>query len=209
MLHGEGAFTTVEGDKCVMRRGDLVITPSMTWHDHGNEGIEPVMWTDGLDSPVVRYLENLHMDPFPGEQQPVREGPPARHVHYRWADAYAELLRRSRGEADPFDDVLMEYLDPATGRSVVPTLGCYLQMLRPGVRTRAHRESSSAVYHVVSGSGRTIVDGQVFDWVEGDFFAIPPRAVHEHANAGGEPAVLFSFQDVPMLKALGHYRMDA
>ncbi len=209
MLHGEGAFTTVEGDKCVMRRGDLVVTPTMTWHDHGNEGAEPVVWTDGLDSPVVRYLENLHMDPYEGEQQPVREGPPSASVYYRWADSYAELLKRAAGEADPFDDVLMEYRDPRTGRSVVPTLGCYLQMLRPGVRTRAHRESSSAVYHVVSGRGRTIVDGVTFDWVEGDFFAIPPRAVHEHANSGAEPAILFSFQDVPLLQALGHYRMDA
>jgi gentisate 1,2-dioxygenase len=157
----------------------------------------------------VRYLENLHMDPYEGEQQPVREGPPARHVHYRWADSYAELLKRASGEANPFDDVLMEYRDPQTGRSVVPTLGCYLQMLRPGVHTRAHRESSSAVYHVVGGRGRTIVDGVTFDWIEGDFFAIPPRAVHEHANPGAEPAILFSFQDVPLLQALGHYRMDA
>jgi gentisate 1,2-dioxygenase len=209
MLHGEGAFTTVEGDKCVMRRGDLVVTPTMTWHDHGNEGAAPVIWTDGLDSPVVRYLENLRMDPYPGEQQPVREGPPARHVHYRWADAYAELLRRAEGEADPFDDVLVEYRDPTSGRSVVPALGCHLQMLRPGVRTRAHRETSSAVYHVMSGSGRTIVDGVPFDWGEGDFFAVPPRAVHEHANAGAHPAILFSFQDVPLLKALGFYRMEA
>src|SRR5207247_5473770 len=195
-------FTTVEGDKCVMRRGDLVITPSMTWHDHGNEGAEPVIWTDGLDSPVVRYLENLHMDPYPGEQQPVRQGPPARHVHYRWADAHAELVRRAAGEADPFDDVLMEYRDPASGRSVVPALACYLQMLRPGVRTRAHRQTSSAVYHVVSGRGRTVIDGVGLDWGEGDFFAVPPRAAHEHANAGAEPAILFSFQDVPLLQTL-------
>jgi gentisate 1,2-dioxygenase len=33
--------------------------------------------------------------------------------------------------------------------------------------------------------------------------------VHEHANPGGEPAILVSFQDVPLLQALGHYRMDA
>src|SRR5688572_16984703 len=111
MLHGEGAYTTIEGDKCVMRRGDLVVTPSMTWHDHGNEGTEPVMWTDGLDSPVVRYLENLMMDPYEGETQPVRTGPPARHLHYRWETAYAELVRRSTGAADPFDDILMEYVD--------------------------------------------------------------------------------------------------
>jgi gentisate 1,2-dioxygenase len=208
MLHGQGAFTTVEGDKCVMRRGDLVVTPTMTWHDHGNEGAEPVVWTDGLDSPVVRYLENLHMDPYEGEQQPVNDGPPASNIYFRWADSYAELLKRAAGEPDPFDDVLMEYRNPKTGRSVVPTLGCYLQMLRPGVRTRAHRESSSAVYHVVSGRGRTVVAGVPFDWVEGDFFAIPPRAVHEHANPGAEAAILFSFQDVPLLKALGHYRTD-
>ena len=209
MLHGEGAYTTVEGDKCVMRRGDLVVTSTMTWHDHGNQGAEPVMWTDGLDSPIVRYLENLQMDPYPGETQPVREGPPARHLHYRWAESYAELLRRANGAADPFDDVIMEYLDPATGRSVVPALGCYLQMLRPGVRTRAHWETSSAVYHVVSGAGRTIIDGVTFNWGEGDFFAVPPRASHQHANAGAEPALLFSFQDVPLLKSLGFYRTDA
>src|SRR5438552_18155107 len=153
MLHGEGAYTTIEGDKFVMCRGDLVVTPSMTWHDHGNEGSEPVIWTDGLDSPVVRYLENLAMDPYEGERQPVRTGPPARHLCYRWETAYAELVRRSTGAPDPFDDVIMEYLDPATGRSVVRALGCYLQMLRPGVRTRAHRETSSAVYHVVAGAG--------------------------------------------------------
>ena len=209
MLHGEGAFTTIEGDKCVMRRGDLVITPTMTWHDHGNDGAEPVMWTDGLDSPMVRYLENLHMDAYEGEQQPVRQGPPTRHVHYRWADAYAELRRHAEGAADPFDDVIVEYQDPSTGRSVVPALGCYLQMLRPGVQGRAHWQTSSAVYHVVSGTGRTVVDGATFEWGEGDFFAVPPRAVHQHANPGSEPAILFSFQDVPLLKALGFYRTEA
>ena len=209
MLHGEGAYTTVEGDKCVMRRGDLVITPTMMWHDHGNEGAAPVTWTDGLDSPMVRYLENLHMDAYTGETQPVREGPPARHLHYRWADAYAALLGRASGAPDPFDDVLMEYLDPATGRSVVPALGCYLQMLRPGVRTRAHWETSSAVYHVVSGAGRTVIDGVAYDWSEGDFFAVPPRAVHQHANPGSGPAILYVLQDVPLLKALGFYRTEA
>jgi gentisate 1,2-dioxygenase len=139
----------------------------------------------------------------------VRTGPPARHLHYRWETAHAELLRRAAGEPDPFDDVLMEYLDPTTGRSVVPAVGCYLQMLRPGVRTRAHRETSSAVYHVVAGTGFTEVDGVRHEWSEGDFLAVPPRALHAHGNTGRAPAILYSLQDVPMLKALGFYRMDA
>jgi gentisate 1,2-dioxygenase len=179
----------------------------MTWHDHGNEGTEPVIWTDGLDSPVVRYLENLHMEPFAGETQPVREGPPSRLLCYRWERSYAELMRRSAGAPDPYDDVIMEYVD-AAGRSVVPALSCFLQMLRPGVTTRAHRETSSAVYHVVSGSGSTEIDGVRHEWTEGDFLAIPPRAAHAHGNAGGAPAILFSFQDVALLKALGLYRVE-
>jgi gentisate 1,2-dioxygenase len=209
MLHGEGAFTTIEGDKFVMRRGDLVVTPSMTWHDHGNEGTEPVIWTDGLDSPVVRYLENLFGQEFEGDAQPIRTGPPARHRHYRWETAYAELTSRSKGEADPFDDIIMEYVDAATGGSVVPAISCYLQMLRPGVRTRAHKQTSSAVYHVVAGTGSTEIEGVRHEWGEGDFFAVPPRSVHAHANPGAAPAILFSFQDVPLMRALGFYRAEA
>jgi gentisate 1,2-dioxygenase len=209
MLHGEGAFTTIEGDKFVMRRGDLVVTPSMTWHDHGNEGTEPVIWTDGLDSPVVRYLENLFGQEFEGNAQPIRTGPPAHHRHYRWETAYAELTSRSKGEADPFDDIIMEYVDPATGGAVVPAIGCYLQMLRPGVRTRAHKQTSSAVYHVVAGAGSTEIEGVPHEWGEGDFFAVPPRAVHAHANPGAAPAILFSFQDVPLMQTLGFYRVEA
>jgi gentisate 1,2-dioxygenase len=190
-----------------MRRGDVVLTPSMTWHDHGNEGREPVLWIDGLDSPVVRYLENLHMEPYPEERQPVG-GDGARRLFFPFADAHAALLARAKGPADPCDDVLVEYQDPVTGRSLVPTVGCYLQMLRPGVRTRPHRETSSAVYHVVEGRGSSTIDGARFDWGPGDFFAIPPRALHAHASEAGAPAILFSFQDVPLLRGLGLYRME-
>jgi gentisate 1,2-dioxygenase len=103
---------------------------------------------------------------------------------------------------------MLEYVDPATGGSVIPALGCYLQMLRPGARTRAHRETASAVYHVAAGHGVTEVDGAGFDWNEGDFFAVPPGAWHAHANPGPTPAVLYSVQDVPLLKRLGLYRME-
>ena len=231
ILHGHGAYTTVEGDKCVMEPGDLVLTPSMTWHDHGNEGRAPVMWIDGLDSPVLRYLENLAMDTYPEERQPVaavsgvserrygtpglrpataESGPTAGQLlHYRWEATHAALLRQRELSASPYDDVLLEYVNPSTGRSVLPTLGCYIQMLRPGIRTRSHRETSSAVYHVVAGAGHSVIDGVRFDWTHGDFFAVPPRAWHEHANDGGDPAILFSFQDVPLLTALGLYRTEA
>src|SRR5687767_10942314 len=43
-----------------MEPGDFVITPAWTWHDHGNEmgaGAEPVIWLDGLDVPLVRFMD--------------------------------------------------------------------------------------------------------------------------------------------------------
>ena len=71
ILQGEGAYTTVEGDRCNMERGDLILTPSWTWHDHGNEGNEPMIWLDGLDTPLVRNLEATFYEPYPEDQQPV------------------------------------------------------------------------------------------------------------------------------------------
>jgi gentisate 1,2-dioxygenase len=207
MLHGEGAYTTVDGQKCQMRPGDLVVTPGMAWHDHGNEGQAPVIWMDVLDWQVVRFLENLTFEPYPDDQQPTLRTP-GREIFRPWSETYPALLQRAEQAPDPFDDVLLEYVDAATGGPLRPTIGCYLQLLRPGVRTRAHRETSCAVYRVVRGQGATTVDDETFEWGPGDFFVIPPRARHAHANAGNEPAVLFTAQDVPMLKGLGLYRME-
>ncbi len=207
MLHGEGAYTTVDGQKCVMKPGDLVVTPGNAWHDHGNEGDAPVIWMDVLDWQVVRFLENLTYEAYPDDQQTTFRSP-GRDIFHPWSQAYATLLGHAEQEPDPFDDVLVEYVDPATGGSLRPTIGCALQLLRPGIRTRAHRETSCAVYHVVRGRGITTVDDQTFEWGPGDFFVVPPWARHAHANADAEPAVLFTAQDVPLLKALRLYRME-
>lgn len=202
MMHGEGAYTVVEGQKYAMSRGDLVLTPHMTVHGHGNEGDGPVIWVDILDSPVVRYLEILSME------HPTEMPPPDRslNIHYHWADMEAELERRATEDGDPYDDVIVEYRDPKTGSTVLPSISCYAQLLRPGVATQTHRHTATAIYHVVSGSGTTIIDGVGYAWSPGDFFVIPPQAAHSHVNASSsEPAVLFSAQDKALLDALGLY----
>ena len=56
IIEGEGAYTAVDGERTTMHPGDFVITPSWTWHDHGNESNEPMVWLDGLDIPIVRLL---------------------------------------------------------------------------------------------------------------------------------------------------------
>jgi len=85
-------------------------------------------------------------------------------------------------------------------------MACCAQLLRPGERTKAHRHTGSAVYHVVKGQGATIIAGQRFTWSKGDIVALPPWALHEHSNTSkNEDAVLFSIQDSPVFQALGLY----
>ena len=48
IVEGEGAYTAVDGERAYMRVGDLILTPSWSWHDHGHEGEGPMVWLVGL-----------------------------------------------------------------------------------------------------------------------------------------------------------------
>jgi gentisate 1,2-dioxygenase len=128
--------------------------------------------------------------------------------HYKWDKTWEALQRLAEVDASPFDDVAMEFSDPATGGPVLRSMTCWAQMIRSGIRTQAHRQTSCAVYQVYKGEGYSVIDGQRFDWNEGDFFVVPPWAWHEHANDSGKEAVLFSIQDIPVLKDLALYREE-
>jgi gentisate 1,2-dioxygenase len=125
---------------------------------------------------------------------------------YSWDRTWEALSALREHEGSPFDGIALEYRHPQTGGPVMPTMACWAQMLRPGESTKAHRHTGSAVYHVVQGEGATIIDGRRFVWSKGDIIALPPWAVHEHANSSSsQDAVLFSIQDTPVLLALGLY----
>jgi gentisate 1,2-dioxygenase len=113
-------------------------------------------------------------------------------------------------DASPFDDVALEYTNPHTGKPVMDTITAWIQMLRPGIHTKAQRQVNSAVYHVFEGRGASVIGGVRFDWEQGDFFVIPSWAYHEHHNESrSDRAILFSIQDTPVLVALGKYREEA
>jgi gentisate 1,2-dioxygenase len=114
----------------------------------------------------------------------------------------------SAGDASPTEDVIAEFINPATGQPLFPTIACCMQLIRPRIETQLHRHTGSAVYHAFQGSGVTVVGDHRFEWSRGDFFVVPALAWHQHANASSEPAVLFSIQDYPTLKALGLYREE-
>lgn len=230
IVEGHGAYTAVEGEKTLMEPGDFVLTPNWTWHDHGNESSEPMMWLDGLDIPLVNELGAMFYEQYPRPTQPLTKplndsvhrygvglrptwerhlGLHSPVLNYTWRQAREALVHVSQaGDGSPYDDVMLEYTNPYSGGSVLPTMGANLQLLRPGVSTRAHRHTNSVVYHVAEGFGSSVVGEQRFEWERGDTFVVPPWTWHQHANPGGEPSALFSFTDSPVLQALGLLRED-
>ncbi len=62
ILSDKGGYTNVEGERCECRRGDIVFTPNGTWHDHGNDDEEPMIWIDMLDWPLMEYLDCVWVD---------------------------------------------------------------------------------------------------------------------------------------------------
>jgi gentisate 1,2-dioxygenase len=230
IMKGSGAVTFVDHEPCAMNPGDLILTPGWTWHGHINQTDGPMLWMDSLDVPLVGALRQGLYEDYPDEippaEKPVdnsisrygsghmrpiweRAGAPVSPLlSFPWTETERALQNLARaGEASPFDDVAFEYTNPSTGGHVLPTIGCWIQMLRPGVHTQAHRHSSVAVYHVFRGRGASIVDGVRIEWEEGDFFSLPPYAWHEHLNASStENAVLFSTNDIPVLESLNLYR---
>jgi len=230
MIDGKGAYSTVQGDKVYLERGDFAINPPWYWHDHGSEGDGPAVWMDGLDVPLNNYLDAVFFEPGArdtqeitqvvdgsvmkyglGQLRPAWEAPAKQYSPistYKWTATERALNNLAKVDASPFDDVALEYVNPTTGGPVLPTIGCRAQLIRRGVRTVAHRHTTSAVYHVFEGRGYSVINGQRFNWERGDIFVVPEWAWHEHAGADGE-AFLFSVHDTPILAPLGLYREEA
>ena len=71
VLEGEGAYTAVDGERVTMKPGDFILTPSWTYHDHGNPGSDPVVWLDGLDIPITNFFDTSFAERYPDKSQPV------------------------------------------------------------------------------------------------------------------------------------------
>ncbi|BAB05723.1 cupin domain-containing protein [Halalkalibacterium halodurans] len=227
VIEGDGAFTTVNGEKTYMEEGDLVLTPAWTWHDHGHEGTEPMIWMDGLDVGMVKNLCGSFFELFDEETYPVKgipdgtisrfagvgvrpiadrkgkDGYPSPLINYKWDNVKKALEELSQLEPDPFDGYAVDYINPTNGQSADARIGCTMQMLSPGMHTQGHRHVHSVIYHVKKGSGYTVINGEKYEWSTGDFFVIPPWHWHEHGNTGEEEAFLFSINDRPVMEMVG------
>ena len=236
-MTGEGAFTTVEGEKCVMEPGDVVINPSWQWHDHGNDGKGDVIYWNVLDVPLLDGMDNIFYDfayakesDLASNVQSIKKPlnysddcycapgvipnftqrankPYSCKLVYKWEETRKALNRLRSHKGSPYDAIMIEYVNPETGQSVLPTMSFHMQLLRSGESTLEHRQSSSSVYCVIEGEGHTEVNGVRLEWAKNDFFVVPHWMWHKHVNRNSSrDAVIFSVSDRPAIEKFGLYR---
>jgi gentisate 1,2-dioxygenase len=219
----------VNGERTPMQYGDFVITPPMAWHDHGNETGEPIFWLDGLDIPIVQFLDVSFAEHLDEDEQPISRpvgdsearygsnllpvdhrpaagaSPVFNYPYARTRDALERLART--GAWDPCHGLKMRYSNPVTGGYPMTTIAAFIQLLPRGFQTARYRSTDATIFVAVEGRGRTHI-GQDFavEWQPRDIFVVPSwRPVTHEAT---DEAVLFSFSDRPIQEALHLFRED-
>ena len=193
---GGGAYTTVNAKQIPMHEGDVVLTPSGSWHGHGHDGDRPATWIDYLDVPLVQLLEPIFFEHHPaGIEEPERVTPESPFIYsFRATEA-----RLAEAPADPRFGRQVELGNPA-----LTTMGLRMMQLAPGTETAPVKTTANNVYTVIRGEGHTVIDGETFPWQRSDVIAAPAWRPHHHKAQSD--AVLFRVTDAPVMAALGLLR---
>jgi len=222
----EGAVTIVNGRRCAMKAGDLILTPPMVWHGHINESEQRIIWFDAANMPLIRAVDAHFFEPGdPRNNQfwQVDEGEdalwteagliaegaaasPHSSPKYRYS---GEATRRLLAVVPPSADGarMVRYINPSTGGAVMPTLDCYAARLIAGTSTRMKRATYNVVCLVVRGEGRSHIGDETLDWSEHDVFTIPHWTWARHEAKGGD-ADLFMVTDKSAFERLDLVREE-
>ncbi|MFM9881449.1 MAG: cupin domain-containing protein [Burkholderiales bacterium] len=202
----EGAVTIVNGRRCEMKEGDLVLTPPMCWHGHINESDHRTYWFDAANMPLIMNLDASFFEPGTrhesefwqvdeGDERlfaspglaPLDRTPGRQSSQYRFP---GEATRRMLDAVPPAEDGrrMVRYVNPGTGGAVMSTLDCYAMRLVRGAMTRAERATFNTVCLVSNGEGRSNIGERRFEWSKHDVFTIPhwTWATHEAMSGNAE-----------------------
>ncbi len=222
IVEGNGAYTSVDGEKCEMERGDLILTPSGMWHEHSHDGDSEVVWLDVLDLPLVYYSETSYVE----EGEKVK-GHPDSHpkiygpgivatenfqrndtieypiLRYPWVDTKKSL--ESIAENKDVDMVQVTYVNPETGQDAQKIIGFSAIMLRPNEVLRLPRRSCAMIFHVIEGDIIVDVDDVRHELIDSDTSCAPCFANITLTNTKDTPAFVFVADESPFQKKLGLY----
>jgi len=226
IVEGSGAYTAVAGERTTMESGDFVITPSWTWHDHGNPSDAPMVWLDGLDMHIVNLHSASFREHWDGAVHPVvrEEGSafvetgynlrpvdfetksqtsPIFNYPYRQSRDALHRLSRVR-DPNRWHGFKMNYINPVTGGAAMPTLTTAIRLLPKDLKTEAYRSTAGTVFSVVEGTGSVTVGDQSFDFEPRDLFVVP--SWHRMTLTADTDVVLFSYSDRIVQEKLDLFR---
>jgi gentisate 1,2-dioxygenase len=187
-----------------------------------------MFWLDGLDIPVVQFLDASFAEGLDDEEQPItrpvgdsyarfghnllpvdlkRSSKTSPVFSYPWEHTRAALEQMKNAEAwDACHGLKLRYTNPATGDYAMPTMGTFIQLLPKGFSTSRYRSTDATVYVPIEGRGRTRVGDKTFEWGPRDIFVVPSWQPVSHEAE--DESVLFSFSDRPIQEKLDLFRED-
>lgn len=233
VVEGEGVWTVVNGDPVRMSRGDFLLTPGWHFHGHHNETDHPMAWIDGLDIPFsyqndVGFFEfgservtdyatpafsrgerlwcHPGLRPLSGLQNTVSSPIGA----YRWEFTdralTEQLLLEEEGQPATVEQghAAIRYINPTTGRDVMPTIRAEFHRLREGVQTPGRREVGSSIFQVFEGRGAVQLGDTLHKLEKGDIFVVPSWI--RWSLQAETQFDLFRFSDAPIMERLNFAR---
>ena len=145
----------------------------------------------------VHFVEHYEESRYPAEDVDSNASP----IVFPWSKMQ-EVLDNVSGTWATEDYV------KADGRPISKVLGGSAERIDAGTSSKCIRETSSSVYHVVSGHGYSIIGDDKVSWKEGDTFCIPAWYRFQHFASDEMRVYLYRFHDKPMLSSLGFYRAE-
>lgn len=228
ILEGRGAYTAVDGERVTMSPGDFIVTPSGTFHDHGNDSDAPAVWLDGLDVFVVNLLNAPFGETHPQSRQPLHrpegdmlarysgglvphgfEHQGARSPVFWWPFERTREALEALRESDTPDAALglrMNFIDPTTGASPIRTMTASVTLFPKGFAGELYRSVSGSVMAIIEGRGRVSVADKTFEVGPRDVFVVP--SWNWHRFEADEDLVVFSFSDEVLQRHLGFWREE-
>jgi len=232
VMDGEGAYTSVNGEKVNIYPGDFIVTPNWSWHDHGNLGKSAVVWMDGLDTPFTalfgsHFRENYPDDRYPVSKQngssfaqfgsnmvpinnlPPNEPNPCSLLHYSFDKTREALIFLSNDdgiEIDPVHGYKLRYKNPVDGLHPFKTMAAFMQLLPKGFVGKSYRTTENTVFNVAYGSCQVKVKEKTIELKAHDVLVIP--SWETFSFEAEKESMIFSFSDRAAQEALGFLREE-
>jgi gentisate 1,2-dioxygenase len=127
--------------------------------------------------------EGAYLMPYEILINPPTVSSPA--LHWPWQEVKSHLDKLEALGKDYVGRRLYLLYNPMTGRTngTTPNFFATMTIRPPKIVDRPHRHSSAAINYYFHGTGRSTVEGKVYQWKAGDLMlSAPGWAVHNHAS---------------------------